>query len=112
VSLPEALVLLVPLGAAAALAVALLRANELFCLRLTEGRVRVLRGRLPQGLLDDIVDVLRQPPLASGTLRGLSEGGRAVIRSSAPLSDAQQQRLRNVIARWPVVRIRNAPRPR
>lgn len=111
-SLPEALVLVLPLGAALAVVITLLRANELFCLRLTEGRVRVVRGRIPQGLLDDIADVLRRPPLVSGTLRGLSEGGRAVIRTTAPISDAQRQRLRNVIGPWPVVRIRNAPRPR
>jgi hypothetical protein len=106
------LVLAVPIAALAALGIALLRANELFCLRLAEGRVRVVRGRIPQGLLDDVADVLRRPPLVAGTLRGVSEGGRAVIRTTAPISDAQRQQLRNVLAQWPVPRIRNAPRPR
>ena len=94
------------------LVVALLRANELFYLRLSGGTIRVARGRIPQRLLDDVADVLRDPPVAEGSLRGVSEDGRVRLYAEAELSDGQRQRLRNVIAAWPVVRVRNAPRPR
>jgi hypothetical protein len=96
----------------APLVVALLRANELFCLRLGGGRIRIARGRLPQRLLDDLRDVLRDAPAARGTLRGVSEGGRVQLYADADLSDAQRQRLRNVIGQWSVTQVRNAPRPR
>ena len=104
-----ALLLLLAVGP---LVVALLRANELFYLRLRDGHVRVARGRIPQQLLNDLADVLRDPPLAEGALRGVSEDGRVQLYPEGPLTEGQRQRLRNVIAAWPVVRVRNAPRPR
>jgi len=96
----------------APLVVALLRANELFCLRFGGGRIRIARGRIPQRLLDDIHDVVRDPPEVKGTLRGVSEGGRVRLYADADLSDAQRQRLRNVIGQWSVTQVRNAPRRR
>jgi Protein of unknown function (DUF3634) len=96
----------------APLVVALLRANELFCLRLGGGDVRIARGRIPQRLLDDIRDVLRETPALKGTLRGVSEDRRVQLYAEAELSDAQRQRLRNVVGQWSVTQVRNAPRPR
>lgn len=107
--MPFAVVLLL-LIVLAPLAVALLRANELFFLRLQGGRLRVVRGRIPQELLNDMADVLRHPPVERGSIRGVSEDGRAQVYAKGDLSEAQQQRLRNVLGRWPVPRIRNAPR--
>ena len=94
------------------LVVALLRANELFYLRIRDARVHVVRGRIPQGLLDDIGDVLRDPPVREGALRGVSEDKRVRLYPEADLTEGQKQRLRNVIAQWPVTRVRNANRPR
>jgi hypothetical protein len=94
------------------LVVALLRANELFVLRLRDGRASIARGRLPQRLLDDIGDVLRDPPVLEGTLRGVSEDGRVRLYADAALSDAQRQRLRNVVGQFSVTQVRNAPRPK
>ena len=108
-SLAVALLLLL---AAAPLVVALLRANELFCLRIRPGGLRIARGRLPQRLLDDIADVLRDPAVAEGTLRGVSEDGRVRLYADAELTEPQRQRLRNVVGMWTVSQVRNAPRPR
>lgn len=94
------------------LLVALLRANELFCLRLRRGQLRVARGRIPGQLLDDIGVVLRDPPTDHGTVRGVVEDRRLRIRASVALTDGQEQRLRNIASAWPVVRIRSAPRSR
>jgi hypothetical protein len=87
-------------------------AKEHFCLRFGGGRIRIARGRLPQRLLDDLSDVLRATPAVEGTLRGVSEGGRVRLYADADLSDAQRQRLRNVVGQWSVTEVRNAPRPR
>ncbi len=107
------LLALVALGLTAPLVVVLLRANELFMLRVRDGAVTIGRGRIPQLLLNDVVDVLRGPPLVrEGTLRGVSEGGRVELYAEAELTDAQRQRLRNVLAQWPVTRVRNANKPR
>jgi hypothetical protein len=108
---PLAIVILLLL-ATVPLVVGLLRANELFCLKLHAGRLRIARGRIPQRLLDDIGDVLREPPVTEGRLRGVSEDGRVRLYAEADLTEGQRQRLRNVIAGWAVTQVRNAPRPR
>ena len=92
------------------LVVALMRANELFCLKLRDGGPRVARGRIPPALLGDLTDILRDPPVNEGSLRGVVEDRRVRIYADAELSEAQRQRIRNVVAAWPVAKIRNAPR--
>jgi hypothetical protein len=106
------LIVALALAVTVPLVVALLRANELFFLRVRDGRIHIARGRIPQGLLDDIGDVLADPRVTSGTLRGVSEDGRVRLYPEADLTEGQKQRLRNVIAQWPVTRVRNANLPR
>jgi hypothetical protein len=90
------------------LVVAILRANELFVLRADAGRVVVVRGKIPQRLVNELADVLcRAPRPGVVTLRGVSEDGRVRLYPAGELSDAEKQQLRNVIASWPVVRVRN-----
>ena len=97
--------------AAVPLVLALLRANELFCLRVRGKRVSVVRGRIPQRLLDDICDIFAKNP-AEATLRVVLEDQRARVYADGDLSDPVKQRLRNVVSLWPVAKIRNAPKPR
>jgi hypothetical protein len=92
------------------LALAMMRANELFLLRVSEGKVTVRRGKLPQRLLDDIDDVMQTVP--SGTVRCVNEGGRPRAFADGAITPAQAQRLRNVIGEWSTAQIRHAPPPR
>lgn len=73
------------------------RANELFVLDVQEGKVEVLRGRLPPALLRDLRDVLRDVPRATVTAR--VEGGRPMVRAEG-LSEPVLQRVRNVVGRF------------
>lgn len=88
------------------------RANELFVLRVHQGAVRIVRGRIPQRLLDDVADVMARPPISGVELRVISEGGTPYLLSRGSLPPEIAQRLRNVLGRWTVSQIRNAPRPR
>ena len=92
------------------LVVALLRANELFVVRYQAGRVRVVRGRIPQALLNDLADVLRASPASGVALRGVVEDKRLQVYVEGELSEAQRQQIRNVVSAWPVAKIRNAPK--
>lgn len=92
------------------LAVALLRANELFCLRFERGALHVVRGRIPQRLLNDLGEILRDPPPRRAMLRGVIEDRRPVVHARGPLTDAQRQRIRNVVSTWPLARIRSLSR--
>ncbi|MCK6589090.1 MAG: DUF3634 family protein [Polyangiaceae bacterium] len=94
------------------LVLALLRANELFCLRMRQGRLKIVRGRLPQRLLDDIDDILRRPaPAEEVTVRVVVEERAPRVYVEGELTDAQRQQLRNTVSMWPVPKIRNAPKP-
>ncbi len=92
------------------LVVSLMRANELFLVRIRDGHVRVARGRIPQKLLNDFAEILRDPPMSEGSLRGVAEDRRVRIYPTGELTEGQKQRIRNVVATWPVARIRQAPR--
>ncbi|HZO16295.1 MAG TPA: DUF3634 family protein [Polyangiaceae bacterium] len=88
------------------LIVAITRANELFALRISQGRLSLVRGRIPPRLFEDIGDVLRRAGVEKASLRAVSENGRAAVRGDLPA--VVMQRLRNTISLWPVAKIRNA----
>jgi hypothetical protein len=93
------------------LAVGLARHTELFVLSVERGRVRIVRGRLPQKLLGDIEDVVKKSR-ESGAIKVVVRDGAPRVSVSGELSTHIAQRLRNTISLWPVARIRTAPRPR
>ena len=53
---------------------------------------------------------MRDPPIEDGSLRGVSEDRRVRIYPTGELTEGQKQRIRNVVATWPVAKIRQAPR--
>jgi hypothetical protein len=101
---------IVALLASAPLVLAIVRANELFLLRVRDGGVRLVRGRVPPRLFDDVADVVRKPAVVRADLRAVNEGGRPRLYADGELSPEHKQRLRNVIGAWTVQQIRTAPR--
>jgi hypothetical protein len=92
------------------LILAIVRANELFLLRVQTGNVEIRRGRIPQRLLDDISEIVSGVDQA--TLRGVIEEGKPRLYAEGNLRAEHKQRLRNVIGTWSAAQIRQAPRPR
>jgi hypothetical protein len=105
---PLALLLLV----AVALGLGLARANELFSVRFEGREVRLLRGRVPQRLLDDITDVIRAEPAGRGAVRVVVEDRTPRVHVEGDLSPSQAQRIRNAVGMWPLAKIRSAARRR
>jgi hypothetical protein len=93
------------------LIVSIRRGADLFVLQVRDGQVRFTRGRMPQGLLDDIADVMDSPSLRRVELRAVRRGGRAELVTRGELSPEQLQRLRNVLGRYPVAQIKSGARP-
>jgi hypothetical protein len=87
------------------LIIAIRRATELFVVKVQQGKAQLFRGRIPQGLLDEIDDVVRSPKVAEAELRVVRRGGRPELSSRGVLGPDQMQRLRNVIGRYSVQRI-------
>lgn len=86
------------------------RANRrLLVVRVEAGRIASARGRAPGELLHDFSDVFRQTG-ASCRVALVVREGRVVVEASGEGADAVLQRLRNVVGRFPVQRLRTAPR--
>jgi hypothetical protein len=95
------------------LVVGVMRINELFVLRVREGKLHFVRGRIPQGLLSDLEDVVATTGVSQADVRAVVEGGSAAIYvHGAQVPRAFRQRLRNTISLWPLAKIRNAPKRR
>ena len=82
------------------------RINELFLLSVRNGRVIVVRGRVPPGFLRDVRMIMRGVPRA--TIRGVKSEGHARITGSG-LDERVLQRLRNAFGTYPASRLRGAP---
>lgn len=103
---------LVLAGLVLAIAFTFLRhANELFVLRIDDGKVRVVRGRIPKRLLDGIADIAEKSRVSGVRVRVISEGGSPRLVPDE-LSPELAQRIRNVVGQFTVAEIRNAPQPR
>ncbi|MSP26650.1 MAG: DUF3634 family protein [Myxococcales bacterium] len=97
----------------APLVVAIMRSNELFLVRHDGTRLRIVRGRLPKALLDDLEDVLRRAGTGTLELRAVVEDSRPrLYASTRDLPQPVRQQLRNTLGRFGVAAIRNAPRRR
>jgi phosphatidate phosphatase APP1 len=85
------------------------RQGELFCLSVRRGKVLVIRGRIPPGLLSDIKDTVASSSVQHATIRAFKteRGGRLTF--SGGLSEGLQQRFRNMFGLCPIAHLRNAP---
>jgi hypothetical protein len=91
------------------IAISIHRSTELFVVEISSGRTRLVRGRIPPQLLEDITVIL-QRSRTEGTLRVTHERREARLQASSSFSDDTLQQLRNVIGNTPLQRIR-AGRP-
>lgn len=78
------------------------RQGELFRLSVRAGRVLVVRGRVPQGLVEDFRPVLKQVGRGEISVQKTSTGGRLSTRG---IDDATAQRLRNLFGIRPQAQI-------
>lgn len=93
------------------LVIAIRRGTELFVVKIRNGEAHFWRGRMPQGLLDEIADVVQEPEIEHAELRALRRGGRPELSCRGGIGEPQLQRLRNVIGRYSVQRIAAGGRP-
>ena len=91
----------------------LYRSNELFVLQVRKGRTKILRGRLPQRLSDDLSDIFRRAKVRRATLRVVQEERMPQVKiTDGELSDGTRQQVRNVLGRYDVAKIKAGGRVR
>jgi len=88
------------------------RQMRLFILEVREGRIVLLKGRMPQRLLDDINDVVaRERPLVL-KVTCVIESGEAGLHFSEATDAGLQQVIRNLVGEYPALRLKQAPKVR
>jgi hypothetical protein len=75
-----------------------------------DGKVEITRGALSPRVLGDIRDVAARPRIGSATVRILRAKDRARVEVHGKVSEAQVQRLRNVVGNVPVAQLVKATR--
>ncbi len=81
------------------------RSTELFVIKVRDGEAHFFRGHIPQGLLDEIEDVVGAPRVAHVDLVVVRRDGRPELSARGELHPDQAQRLRNVLGQYSVQRI-------
>jgi len=83
------------------------RLNEQFCLSVRNGKVLVVRGRVPGMFLGDVREVVKSPPVRSATIRGVRQADRTRLVCYG-LDERRSQRLLNTFSLYPASRLRAA----
>ncbi len=98
----------VAIAAVALVVFLIMRAGEQFRLSFRNGKLLVVRGRLPQTLVNDFADTLRRANVQSATLiaRRTAEGLRLTAKG---ISDWDLQRLRNQLGAHSFSRLSSQP---
>jgi hypothetical protein len=101
--------LLILLGAAIVIGLVVSsRMNELFCISVRNGRILVIRGRVPTVLLQNIADIVRRAALRGGTIRAERSDGHARLVTRG-INEGTTQQLRNVFGQHPLQKYRSLP---
>jgi hypothetical protein len=90
------------------LALAARRAITLCVVEVRDGRIQVTRGGIAPRLLADIGNVVARPRVVNATVRIVRSRGSTALTASGDLTDAQLQRIRNVIGSVPLAKLVNA----
>lgn len=89
-------------------ALLMMRGNELFLISVRDGKLLVVRGRVPVSLLSDFRDIVNRPTVKRGTIKGYKGEYGAQI-STRGIDEGREQRMRNTFQLYPASKLRSAP---
>jgi hypothetical protein len=87
----------------------LTRANELFYVSVRDGKVLVVRGRVPVGLLQTFAEVVAEPVVRRGAIKAWKDEGGGQLACSGDIDEGREQRMRNAFMLYPASKLRQAP---
>ncbi|MDB4961553.1 MAG: hypothetical protein JWP01_1552 [Myxococcales bacterium] len=81
---------------------------EVFYLSIRNGRVLVVRGRVPTSLLHDFAEIVRDPVVRSGWIRVFRGEHGAELLCGGDIDEGPEQRMRNAMMLYPLSKLRHA----
>jgi hypothetical protein len=85
------------------------RASELFFVSVRDGKVLVVRGRVPVSLLQSFAEAVREPTVRRGSIRAWRAENGGQLACSGGIDEGREQRMRNAFMLYPASKLRQAP---
>ena|SRR3954462_13772807 len=85
------------------------RATELFYVSVRDGKVLVVRGRVPVSLLQDFRAAVSDPVVRRGAIKAWRAGDGGQLACSGDIDEGREQRMRNAFMLYPASKLRQAP---
>ena len=73
----------------------LLRPKAVIVLKIENGKVRVIKGKVPRGFIEDCERLISENNLRRGTIRAVKISGRVSLRFSYSIPKRHHQQFRN-----------------
>jgi hypothetical protein len=87
----------------------LTRMRQLFHVSIREGKVLVVRGRVPGAMLHEIAESMSRPRVRRGSIKAYKTETGTRLSFGGDIDEGRQQRMRNVFALYPASQLRHAP---
>ncbi len=85
------------------------RAGELFYISVRDGKLLVVRGRVPVSMLQEFRDAVNQPTVRRGAIRAFKTESGGQLGCSGDIEEGREQRMRNTFMLYPASQLRAAP---
>jgi hypothetical protein len=85
------------------------RLNELFFVSVRDGKLLIVRGRVPIALLQDFDEAVNRPTIARGSIRAFKTPTGSQLRCGGQIGEGREQRMRNAFMLYPAAQLRSAP---
>jgi hypothetical protein len=84
------------------------RASELFYVSVRNGKVLLVRGRVPVGLLQAFGEAVNDPPVRRGAIKAWRGDGGGQLTCGGDIDEGREQRMRNAFMLYPASKLRQA----
>ena len=85
------------------------RVGELFYISVRDGKVLVVRGRVPTSMLQEFAETVASPKVRRGSIRAVKTETGGALHCSGDIDEGREQRMRNTFMLYPASQLRHAP---
>src|SRR5262245_35878315 len=85
------------------------RMSELFLVSVRNGKVLVVRGRVPVSMLQEFKEAVAKPMVKRGSIRAVKTQTGGALSCSGDIDEGREQRMRNTFMLYPASQLRHAP---